>query len=303
MYWKAVERLEALGGIRVTIDFTPFREAAALLYSGPWVAERFAAVGDFIATGPNDLDPIVGDIIKSSTTYSAVDAYLAAYGLEALKRDAARQWAAMDVLLLPTTGTIYTKHAVEMEPVRLNTNLGYYTNFVNLMDLAAVAVPAGFRSDGLPFGVSLIGPAFSDEALLTLSARYLGEARLENASPPGCVLLAVVGAHLTGQPLNHQLTNRGARLAKTSRTAGNYRLFALKTTPPKPGLVRESGLSGWGIEVEVWAMPQNEFGSFVAEVPSPLAIGNVTLEDGESVKGFVCEPCGHLRCKRDHPLL
>jgi allophanate hydrolase len=291
LYWKAVERLEALGGTRITIDFTPFREAAALLYSGPWVAERFAAVGDFIATRPDDLDPIVGDIITSSTKYSAVDAYLAAYRLEALKRDAARQWAAMDVLLLPTTGTIYTKHAVEMEPVRLNTNLGYYTNFVNLMDLAAVAVPAGFRPDGLPFGVSLIGPAFSDAALVALGSRLLDESAVAPQQAPGCISIAVVGAHLTGQPLNHQLTERGARLVKSCRTSADYRLFALRDTiPPKPGLVREPEFAGPGIELEVWAVPEDRFGSFVAAAASPLAIGTVKLDTGEWVKGFVCEP-------------
>jgi allophanate hydrolase len=292
LYWKAVERLEALGSIRVTIDFTPFRDAAALLYSGPWVAERFAAVGDFIATGPNDLDAVVADIIRSSTKYSAVDAYLAAYRLEALKRDAARQWTAMDVLLLPTAGTIYTKQAVEAEPVRLNTNLGYYTNFVNLMDLAAVAVPAGFRLDGLPFGVSLIGPAFSDAAIVALGARFLGESTAAPQQAPGCISIAVVGAHLTGQPLNHQLTERGARLVKSCRTSAEYRLFALRDTfPPKPGLVREPEFAGPGIELEVWAVPEDRFGDFVAAVASPLAIGTVKLDTGEWVTGFVCEPC------------
>jgi allophanate hydrolase len=290
LYWKAVERMEALGGIRVTIDFTPFREAAALLYAGPWVAERFAAVGDFIATGPNDLDPVVAEIIRSSTRYSAVDAYLAAYRLEALKRDAARQWAAMDVLLLPTTGTIYTKHAVQMEPVRLNTNLGYYTNFVNLMDLAAVAVPAGFRPDGLPFGVSLIGPAFSDAALVVLGSRFLDERAAAPQQAPGCISVAVVGAHLTGQPLNQQLTERGARLVKSCRTSADYRLFALRNTiPPKPGLVREPQFAGPGIELEVWAVPADRFGGFVAAAASPLAIGTVQLDTGEWVTGFVCE--------------
>jgi allophanate hydrolase len=291
LYRKAVERLEALGGIRVTIDFTPFRDAAALLYSGPWVAERFAAVGDFLASEPKDLHPVVGDIIRSSTRYSAADAYRAAYQLEKLKRDAARQWGAMDVLLLPTAGTIYTKQAVEAEPVRLNTNLGYYTNFVNLMDLAAVALPAGFRPDGLPFGVSLVGPAFSDDALVALGGRFLGERAETPHHAPGCISVAVVGAHLTGEPLNYQLTERGARLVKSCRTSPDYRLFALRdTTPPKPGLVREREYAGPGIELEVWAVPEDRFGGFVAAVPPPLAIGNVELDTGEWVKGFVCEP-------------
>jgi allophanate hydrolase len=198
-------------------------------------------------------------------------------------------------MILPTAGTIYTKAAVEAEPVLLNTNLGYYTNFVNLMDLAAVAVPAGFRRDGLPFGVSLVGRSFSDAALLALAGRYAGEA---DAAPPamlppapGCIHVAVVGAHLTGQPLNAQLIGRGARLVMACRTSPEYRFYALaNTTPPKPGLVREPGYEGQGIALEVWAVPADQFGSFVAAVPPPLGIGSVQLDTGAWVKGFICEP-------------
>jgi len=233
----------------------------------------------------------VKNIILGGMKYSAADAYKSAYRMETLKQRAAEQWASMDVLLLPTAGTIYRREAVLADPVRLNSNLGFYTNFVNLMDLAAIAVPAGFRRDGLPFGVSLIGPVFSDEALLELAGRYLGESSSRNTAP-GCVLVAVAGAHLSGQPLNHQLTGRGARMVRTCRTSPEYRLYALETVPPKPGLVREPGLSGWGIEVEVWSVPENKFGSFVAEIPAPLGIGSVTLEDGTSVKGFICEQAG-----------
>jgi allophanate hydrolase len=173
----------------------------------------------------------------------------------------------------------------------MNTNLGYYTNFVNLMDLAAVASPAGFRSNGLPFGISFIGPAFSDEALLALAHRYLGAKTRLLDRAPGCVELAVVGAHLTGQPLNSQLTQRGARLIKICRTESGYRLYALAgARPPEPGLARDDQFQGPGIEVEVWAMPEDQFGSFAAEIPEPLGIGNVTLESGELVKSFICEP-------------
>jgi allophanate hydrolase len=193
-------------------------------------------------------------------------------------------------MLLPTAGTIYTKEAVEADPIQLNTNLGYYTNFVNLMDLAAVAVPAGFRSDGLPFGVSLIGPAFSDEGLLALARRASDADAIPPPTAPGCVLLAVVGAHLRGQPLNRQLTDRGARFVRACRTAPDYRLFALPgTVPPKPGLLRDPAFAGTGLEVEVWAVPEAQFGGFVAAVPPPLTIGSVTLNDGSSVKGFLCE--------------
>jgi len=291
LYRTAVARLEAAGGTRVTIDFAPFREAAALLYSGPWVAERYAAVGAFVDAHPDAVHPIVGQIIGSAAAKSAADAYRGLYRLEALKRAAATQWAGIDVMLLPTAGTIYTKDAVEADPIQLNTNLGYYTNFVNLMDLAAVSVPAGFRRDGLPFGVSLIGPAFSDAALLALAARYAGTAAPARGEAPGCIHVAVVGAHLTGQPLNRQLTERGARLVQSCRTSPEYRCYALaNATPPKPGLVREPGFEGPGIALEIWAVPSHRFGSFVAGVPPPLGIGSVQLDTGEWVKGFICEP-------------
>jgi allophanate hydrolase len=289
LYQKAIEKLEAIGGIKTTIDYSAFREAAQLLYSGAWVAERYAAVGEFLEQTSEGVNDVVRQIILGAKKYSATDAYRSLYELERLKGRAVEQWSRMDVLLLPTAGTIYTREAVEADPIRLNSNLGYYTNFVNLMDLAAVAVPGGFRRDGLPFGVTLIGPAFSDEALLGLASRYFHESA--EVTVPGCILVAVVGAHLSGQPLNYQLTERGARLVKSCRTAGDYRLFALHNTSPlKPGLVRKEGFPGWGIEVEVWAMPESLFGGFVAAVPPPLAIGNVLLEDGSWVKGFVCEP-------------
>jgi allophanate hydrolase len=291
LYRKAIEKLEALGGKPFTIDFTVFREAAELLYAGPWVAERFAAVGEFLQMHSAGVNETVKNIILGGMKYSAADAYKSAYRMETLKQQAAEQWAHMDVLLLPTAGTIYRREAVLADPVRLNSNLGFYTNFVNLMDLAAVAVPAGFRRDGLPFGVSLIGPAFSDEALLELAGRYLGES-CATSTAPGCVLVAVAGAHLSRQPLNHQLTGRGARLVRTCRTSAEYRLYALETVPPKPGLVRDPAFAGWGIEVEVWAVPENRFGSFVAEIPAPLGIGTIKLEDGTAVKGFICEQAG-----------
>jgi allophanate hydrolase len=291
LFRRAAERLEQIGGVRIDIDFAPFRDSGALLYSGPWVAERFAAVGEFVASRPNDLNPVVADIINAAARYSAVDAYRGAYRLQELKREAAAQWGDADVLLLPTTGTIYKHAEVEADPVGLNSNLGYYTNFVNLMDLAAIAIPAGFRKDGLPFGVSIVGPAFSDAALLRLGERYLGETTTRAATIPGCVSIAVVGAHLSGQPLNCQLIQRGARLIRSCRTSGCYRLFALpETVPEKPGLVRDPGGAGRGIELEVWAVPENQFGGFVGGVQPPLAIGNVELETGEWVKGFVCEP-------------
>jgi allophanate hydrolase len=291
LYRQAIARLEAIGGRRVTIDFSAFRDAATLLYAGPWVAERHVAVGEFVDMHPEAVHPVVGQIVRAAASRTAAEAYRGLYRLEELKRAAAAQWAGMDVLLLPTAGTIYTKEAVEADPIQLNTNLGYYTNFVNLMDLAAVAVPAGFRPDGLPFGVSLIGPAFSDAALLALASRYAGAAAEVNGDAPGCIHVAVVGAHLTDQPLNHQLTARGARLVQSCRTSPEYRCYALaNTVPPKPGLVREPGFEGPGIALEIWAVPSQRFGSFVAGVPPPLGIGSLQLDTGEWVKGFICEP-------------
>ena len=288
LYRKAIENLEMLGGVKVEIDYSIFRDAAALLYSGPWVAERLAAIRGFMDAHADQMNPVVRGIIEGARKFSAVDAFEAEYKLRELKRASEAEWRKMDVLFLPTTGTIYTHEQVASEPLKMNTNLGYYTNFVNLLDLAAVAVPAGFRPNGLPFGVSFIGPAFSDSALLSLADLYhRGEAV---GTAPGCVSVAVVGAHLTGQPLNWQLTSRGARLIESRKTAPGYRLYALGgTVPPKPGLVRDESFQGPGIEVEVWSMPEEQFGGFVAGIPAPLGIGSATLENGNVVKCFICE--------------
>jgi allophanate hydrolase len=291
LYEKAVCNVKNLGAEKIEVDFSIFRAAADLLYEGPWVAERLAAIQSFIRGHSDEMNPVVRGIISGGKRYTAVDVYEAEYRLMDLRRAAAKQWARMDVLVLPTTGTIYTHDQVASDPVKMNTNLGYYTNFVNLMDLAAVAAPAGFRSNGLPFGISFIGPAFSDEALLALAHRYLGAKSPLLDKAPGCVELAVVGAHLTGQPLNSQLTQRGARLKKSCRTASGYRLYALAGSKPrKPGLARDDQFQGAGIEVEVWTIPEDQFGSFVAEIPEPLGVSNVTLDSGELVKCFICQP-------------
>lgn len=298
LYAQAIEAAEAIGGERVEIDFAIFREAADLLYAGPWVAERLAALAPFVEAHAAEMNPVVREIIAGARKYSAVEAFQAEYRLRDLRRAAEGEWERMDVLLLPTTGTIYTHEAVAADPIRLNSNLGYYTNFANLLDLAVVAVPAGLRPNGLPSGVSWMGPAFRDEALLAVADRFHRaqdevpgpEVELE-VTPPGCVPIAVVGAHLSGQPLNWQLTERGARRMRGCRTATGYRLYKLEgTVPSKPGLVRDPAFAGPGIEAEVWAMPEDRFGGFVANVPAPLGIGKATLEDGEVVSCFICEP-------------
>jgi allophanate hydrolase len=218
-----------------------------------------------------------------------VDAFQGFYRLAEYKSAAEAILRDVDFLFLPTTGAIYTHEQIATGPVELNSNLGYYTNFVNLLDLAAVAVPAGFRPNGVPFGASVIGPAFSDYALLQIAALFLDDP-LPPEADLSFVELAVVGAHLSGQPLNHQLISRGAKLVRNARTAPGYRLYALaNTSPPKPGLVRDPAFAGPGIELETWAVPASRFGSFVAGVPAPLGIGTCTLDDGTEVKAFICE--------------
>ena len=289
LFQEAVARFIQQGHTVISIDFAPFQETARLLYSGPWVAERLAAIKPFFDKHADALHPVTRQIIGAATRFNAVETFQGFYELERLRRLADLEWAKMDALLLPTTGTIYTVEQLLADPVGLNTNLGYYTNFVNLLDLCGIAVPAGIRS-GLPFGITLLAPAFYDEAISRLGAEFLGESSLP-VKEEG-VLLAVVGAHLSGQPLNHQLTDQGGRLVRTCRSAAHYRLLALaNTTPPKPGLVRVPGVNGPGIELEVWRLSPQGFGKFVEQVPQPMVIGTVDLEDGTRCKGFSCEPC------------
>lgn len=307
MYQAAIAKFKQLGGEAIEIDLAPFLETAQLLYKGPWVAERYAAIRSFVEAHATEMDPTVAQIIQGAAKYSAVDTFSAMYRLEELRRRTQMVWKAIDVLLLPTAPRTYTHDEIAEAPIERNSHLGQYTNFVNLLDLSAVAVPVGFRPDGLPFGVTIIGRAFSDEALLFLADRLqrglvstLGGSQRSLAetpamppftSPPGCLLMAVVGAHLSGQPLNWQLTERGGRLVRTCRTHPDYKFYALKdTSPPKPGLVHVPGFEGPGIEVEIWALPEETVGSFVDAVPPPLAIGSLRLEDGTLVKGFLAEP-------------
>ena len=307
LYTEAVNRFRLLGHTIVTIDVKAFLETAKLLYGGPWVAERFAAVGEFIKDRSDSVDPVVRDIILGGERFTAVDAFKALYRLEQLRQETAIAWNSIDVLLLPTAPTIYRIKEIEREPVSFNSRLGTFTNFTNLLDLAAIAVPGGFRTDGLPFGITLFSPAFSEAGLLDLAKRYLESLRPalgatkaaypvaqpeqsgRQAAPQG-VMLAVVGAHLSGEPLNHQLTDLRSRLVERTKTARIYRLFALRaTSPPKPGLIQVGPESGSPIEVEVWEIPVHEFGTFLQKVPSPLSIGTVHLENGQQVKGFLCE--------------
>jgi allophanate hydrolase len=260
------------------------------------VAERTAAVEGLLRQTPGAIHPTVRAIVQGGLSVSGVETFKGLYALEAFARQAEQVWAEVDVMLLPTAPTIYALKAVLAEPLALNGNLGLYTNFVNLLDMSALAIPAGFRANGTGFGVTLIGPAFADRALLGLAERYLETFPMAETPPldltprkPG-IKLAVVGAHLNGMPLHWQLTSREARLVSVTQTAAAYGLYAMAgTVPPKPALVHV-GDGGAAIAVEVYELDVEAFGSFVAEVPAPLAIGTVTLADGTSVKGFVAEP-------------
>lgn len=307
LFRDAVVRLHELGGVAIEIDLAPFLDAARLLYDGPWVAERYVAIKDFFDTNADRIVAPVREIIDGARRYSAADAFIGQYRLRELKRQADKVWAEVDCLVTPTAGTIYTIAEMQADPIRLNSNLGYYTNFMNLFDYAAVSVPAGFQRDGLPFGITLIAPAHQDAPLLHLAARCqqavatpLGATAIAQPAlsdeltailPSGQVRVAVCGAHLSGLPLNWQLTQRGARLVQVTTSSPDYRFYALPGGPPyRPGMVRvQPGEQGGAIAVEVWEMPAREFGSFVAGIPAPLGIGTITLANGSQVPGFVCE--------------
>lgn len=306
LYDAAIERAKSLGAVIVPFDYAPFRQAAELLYNGPWVAERLAAVKDFLETNAGDFDPTVRTIIEGAKAYDAVAAFEGRYRLEALRQKTKVEWEKVDFLILPTSPTTYSVEEMQADPIVKNGHFGRYTNFANLLDCAAIAIPAGFDADGhLPAGVMLVGPAFTDEALAPFAdamhrALSAGMGKDRTAALPVAsrvapasndfVPIVVVGAHLTGMPLNHQLTEGGGYRVKTCRTDGSYRLFALPgTTPPKPGLVRDPDFRGDGVDVEVWALPPAAFGRFVQNIPAPLGVGKITLDDGSSVSGFLCE--------------
>jgi allophanate hydrolase len=309
LYQASIASLVALGGTAVEIDFTTFKRAAALLYEGPFVAERLVTAGRLLLEQPEAIVPPVRAILEAATRLEARAVFDAQSKLRALQRRARAVLVGVDFLLLPTTPTIYRIDEIEAEPRRLNTVLGTYTNMVNLLDLAAIAVPAGFRPAGdpragLPAGVTLLGPWGSDarlagfaSALHRATSTTLGAtgaslpAAPEAAAPLGdAIPIAVVGAHLSGQPLNHQLTELGGRFLRATETAPAYKLYALpNTTPPKPGLARVDD-GGAAIAVEVWALSPAAFGAFVARVPAPLCIGSLALADGTRVSGFLAEP-------------
>jgi allophanate hydrolase len=304
-YEAAIAILRAGGCEVVDLDLDPFLEAGQLLYQGAFVAERYAAVGAWIAVHPDEVDPTVGAIISAAATLGAPQLASDLDRLSVLRRRAAREWqrAGAHSLLLPTVTRHPTLAEVASDPVGVNTQMGRFTTFLNLLDMCAVAVPFGM-SAGLPFGLSCIGPAFTDLVQSDIASRLeqgglfpaasrpiprsWQAARALRPAPPG-IALGVVGAHLTGQPLNHQLTDRGGRLLGATTTTDSYRLLALDTVPAKPGLVRVSS-GGAAIAVEIWELSPAGFGDFVAQVPQPMVIGSVELVDGSFVSCFLCEP-------------
>jgi allophanate hydrolase len=313
---QAVEIARALGAEIVPIDFAPFLELAIMLYNGPWVAERLCSAAEFLKSQPSAIHPTVREIISRGFSFSALDYFKAEYHRAELARRIAGVMSVADALLVPTAPRIYTIAEILDDPIVLNARLGIYTNFANFADLSALALPAGFRNDGLPAGVTLLAPAWHDRALTSFGRRWeqfqaahgatLGATgrrlipeRTHRSPLPGALRLAVVGAHLRDMPLNHELTSRGAAFVEATRTAPSYRLFALagpetNNGPPKPGLLRlaagEPG--GASIDIELWDLPSGNFGSFTAGIPPPLGIGTLELQDGRLVQGFICEAAG-----------
>lgn len=305
-FQQALAQLKQMNVTLTEIDFSIFEQLATQLYQGPWVAERTIAVEALLEQAPEAFDPTVLEIVQQGKNYTALDAYKAEY----LKNDLARQIQELltefDALVVPTSPTIHTLTEMQQEPIQYNSHFGTYTNFTNLADLSALALPAGFREDGLPFGISLIAPAWHDRALADFGRQWQAHLQLplgatgrpypekvKSISAPSAqhIRVAVVGAHLTGMPLNFQLSTRQAVHVETTKTSANYALYALNgTIPPKPGLARQS--NGQEIIVELWDVPTARFGEFVAEIPTPLGMGNVELSDGRWVKGFICEPYG-----------
>jgi allophanate hydrolase len=306
---EACERARELGAELVEIDFAPLLEVARLLYEGPWVAERHLVAEALLASDPEAIDPVVRGIMESADWFDADAVFSGRYRLEELRAQVAPMWGRVDALMVPTAVTCPTRAAVALEPLKRNAELGLYTNFVNLLGMAALALPSRVAAAGLPFGVTFIAPGGSDAALARwgldwerAGPRILGarlrETRAADRAPRRMPLsapvlpIAVVGAHLQGMPLHGQLVERGCRLVARTRTAAAYRLFALPdTTPSKPGLARADAVhGGLAIEVEVYDMPRDAVGGFLALIPPPLGLGSIELADGRWVHGFICEP-------------
>ncbi|UNG16775.1 allophanate hydrolase [Stutzerimonas zhaodongensis] len=305
LFAATIEHLKAIGGEPVEIDFAPFLEAARLLYEGPWVAERYSVAGALIEQQPDAVLPVIKAVLEKAPGTTAVQLFQAEYRLQQLKAVCDRIMATVDCVLTPAYPRPVTLDELHAEPVKRNSDLGYYTNFMNMLDYAAVAVPAGVMQSGLPWGVTLFGRVFTDQYLLSLAdmlQRQHGIALIggqsitspvpQNAARNDRARVVVCGAHLDGLPLNWQLKQRGGRLLEATRSAAHYKLYALAGGPPfRPGMVRVAD-EGVAIEVEIWEIPSSELGSFLTGIPAPLGLGKVQLADGSWETGFICEPYG-----------
>jgi allophanate hydrolase len=305
LFARVRSTLEATGGQAVEIDFEPFLEAAKLLYEGPWVAERYSVVGPLLETQPDSVLPVIRDVLAKAPSASAVELFRAQYRLQELKKQCDAILDGLECVLTPTFPRPVTLAELEANPVGANSLLGHYTNFMNLLDYAAVAVPGGFMKSGLPWGVTLFGRAFTDQYLLGVASSLQQALRLPIVGGSSCnddlpggkarndrMRIVVCGAHLEGLPLNDQLTKRGARLVEKTTSAPNYRLYALPgegIRRPAMARVRDGGAA---IAVEVWELPSMELGSFLRDIPAPLGLGKVELADGTFETGFICEQHG-----------
>lgn len=301
LFNQTIVNLQQIGDV-VEIDFQPFLEAAFLLYDGPWIAERYAGIREFIASQPDQLHEVIATVLSGATTKTAIDAFTALHHLQDLKQQILPIMHGLTGIMVPTAPTIYTIAEVLADPIQLNSNLGYYTNYMNLLDLCAVAIPTGFYANGMPFGVTLFAEALADWRLLALAkhieALIRAETVLQQApairqdvtlATTGYRRIAVCGAHMQGLPLNSQLLALGGKFYGMAKTAANYRLFVLATpSPERPGLMRDEA-HGQAIELELWDLPMANWAAFIAQINSPLCIGSVELADGSWQSGFLCE--------------
>ncbi|WP_249674015.1 allophanate hydrolase [Pseudomonas abieticivorans] len=292
LFAQAIDRLNAMGGQAVELDLSPFLEAARLLYEGPWVAERYSVAGALMEQHPEAVLPVIRAVLTKAPGVSGVQTFRGQYRLQALKAICDQALGSLDCVITPTIGRPVTLAELEQAPVLRNSELGYYTNFMNLLDYAAVAVPSGFMANGLPWGVTLFGRAFTDQYLLSLANAFTGQAAPASLARNDRARLVVCGAHLDGLALNGQLQQRGARLLEATHSSPDYQLYALAGGPPlRPGMLRVAE-GGVAIEVEVWELPSSELGSFLTGIPAPLGLGKVQLADGRWETGFICEPYG-----------
>jgi allophanate hydrolase len=299
---ESVAMLQSIGGKKVEVDFAPLLDAAKLLYEGPWVAERYVATKDLVDNNPSAMLDVIHTIISGGVKPSAADTFSALYKLQGIKQIADELVSGVDVLVTPTAGRHFTIEEINEQPIARNSNLGYYTNFMNLLDLAAIAVPTCFTQKQMPFGITLFSGAFSDQKLLTLSERIQQKTQLSLgateytyqasssalAGSKGYIDVLVCGAHLSGMALNSQLLERGAWLKQTTKSAPKYRMYAVEGVVERPAMLRNED-NGVEFEVEIWSLPIAEFGSFVAGIAQPLGIGKVETSDGDWVTGFIAE--------------